>query len=98
MEESKPFTFKLPSLLVCSGSTGAGKSYLTAEILHARNEIIEPAPRVVIWVYNIYQQELFDRIRDYVPDVVFVHGMDDFYAITFSPGIPHLVVLDDQMT
>jgi Adenovirus IVa2 protein len=97
-ERREPFKFKLPALLVISGPTGAGKSWMAAEIVKHRNDLIEPIPEVVVWVYNIFQDELFEHIRETCPEVIFVQGIEKFYdTFQFMHDTPHLIILDDQM-
>src|SRR5438874_1706147 len=96
--EQQHFFFKAPSLLVISGQTGAGKSQLTAQIVKYRNELVRPAPQVVVWVYSIHQPALFQQLQQYAPDIIFCHGMEKFREINFSPKVTHMVVFDDMMS
>ena len=92
------FHFRLPNLLVIVGSSQAGKSVLASEIVKANREIIRPTPQVIIWVYTIWQEDLFKKIRERTPGVIFCNGMDEFNKIELSKSVNHLVVLDDCMT
>jgi NB-ARC domain len=96
-ETQGPFYFKLPALLVISGATGSGKSTIAAEICRYRNEIIKPQPQVIIWVYNVYQDELFKQVLEHAPGTLFVQGMEEFRRIKLSTGVHHLVILDDML-
>jgi hypothetical protein len=92
------FHFKSPNLLVISGNSMSGKSTLASKIVYDRNYIIRPAPQVVIWVYTIWQDELFKELKRMVPNIVFAHGIEEFQKIQLSKNVHHMVILDDCMT
>jgi hypothetical protein len=93
---AETFKFKSPNLLVISGSTMSGKSYLCSKIVLARNEIIEPTPERVIWVYGIWQDELFRELQENVPGIVFCNGMDELRKMELPSN--SLLAIDDCMT
>src|SRR5215510_12702693 len=93
-EESEPFHFSAPGLLVISGATGVGKSYLCKQIVKFRNEIIKPKPDVVLWVYNIFQDALFKEVTSVCPNVIFLNGMEEFFKYQLSQGLSYTIVLD----
>src|SRR5579859_7982074 len=95
---SEFFHFKLPNLLVISGSSQAGKSVLASRIVKANKEIIKPVPQVIIWVYTIWQEDLFNQLKEWVPEIMFCNGLEEFHKIELSNNVNHLVVLDDCMT
>ena len=91
------FHFRLPSIVAVVGSTGSGKSQLVGRILRDRRQLIRPAPMHVIYVYNIYQRELFDKIRDWCggdENITFVQGIGELQKMTIRPRT--CLVLDDQ--
>jgi hypothetical protein len=92
------FYFKSPALLVISGSTMSGKSFMCSKIVLAREQIIKPTPKKVIWVYGIWQDELFEQLRAQVPDIVFCNGMSEFHNIQLDPDDNALVAIDDCLT
>lgn len=96
--ENEFFNFKLPNLLVISGTSQAGKSVLTSKIVRSNKEIIKPAPQVIIWVYSIWQEDLFKQLKEWVPGIILCNGLEEFQKIELSSNVNHLVVLDDCMT
>jgi hypothetical protein len=92
------FHFKLPNLLVIAGSSQAGKSVMASQIVRSNREIIRPQVDVIIWVYTVWQEELFAQLRKWVPELKFCNGLEEFQKIELSTSVNHLVVLDDCMT
>lgn len=92
-----PFYFKLPSIVAVIGPTGVGKSELVASILRDRDVLIQPNPDIILYVYNIYQKELFERLQNWCNGkVIFLNGLDELKKITFSTDLNTVLVLDDQ--
>jgi hypothetical protein len=92
------FHFKLPNLLVIAGSSQAGKSVLASKIVRSNREIIKPEPQVIIWVYTVWQEDLFAQLRAWIREIRFCNGLEEFQKIELSVKVNHLVVLDDCMT
>jgi len=99
-EDQEPFHFICPRIVAVVGPTGCGKSQLVARILRDRKQTIRPTPDVIVYVYSIWQEELFQQIRDWCePEtpVTFVHGIEELQSkIEFSPGLCTALILDDQ--
>lgn len=87
-------TLKTPFTMCIAGGTQAGKSTLTAKLLSRRMELLDPPVDAVKYCYQIYQPELFDRIRKDIPHIDFQKGLPDFE----EDGEPLILVLDDLMT
>lgn len=90
------FYFKAPAILSVIGPSNVGKSYLVAKILRDRSLLIKPTPKIVIYVYNIWQNELFEQLKLWVPGIRFVSGLADLQKITFTPNVSSIIILDDQ--
>jgi len=95
-EFHEPFHFICPNIVAVVGPTGCGKSQLVARILRDRHELIRPPPDAVYYVYSIWQENLFAQIKQWCPEVQFVHGVDELQRIDFNPNLCTAVVLDDQ--
>jgi hypothetical protein len=88
------FSFKIPSIVTCVGGTGVGKSVLIGNILRYRAELIEPTPKHIIYVYNIFQNDLFNQIKDWCNgDITFVSGLSELQKIKLQPDT--CLILDD---
>jgi energy-coupling factor transporter ATP-binding protein EcfA2 len=94
------FNFTAGKIVSVIGPTGVGKSHLVAKILRDRNELITPFPTKIIYVYNIWQEDLFREIENWCPGIVtFVQGLDELQKFVFPPPSTSsctVLVLDDQ--
>src|SRR5579859_2832516 len=94
-----PFYFKPGRIISVIGPTGVGKSHLVAKILRDRNQLVKPKPHKVLYVYNIWQEDLYKQIAEWCPHVEFVRGLDNLWpkisAVTPATA-PTILVLDDQ--
>lgn len=89
-----------PSSLIFSGPSGSGKSTLLYEILKRAKGIFEKMPFQIIYCYNIYQNDLFDRMIKDVANLHFFQGIpqrEDLERFA-SSGQHSVLVLDDLMS
>lgn len=88
-----------PSTIIVSGPSGSGKSTLVYEILRHAKGMFEKQPCQIIFCYNIYQSDLYDRLRKDVNNLRFVQGLPTKEDLeTWSAGKEHSVlILDDLM-
>jgi Adenovirus IVa2 protein len=91
-----PFRFLCGKLCSVIGPTSVGKSHLVAKILRDRNELIDPPPQTVIYVYNIWQDQLFKQIQEWCPGIKFVQGLDALESLTLPKTSCTVLVLDDM--
>jgi hypothetical protein len=90
------FMFRIPALVSCVGPTNVGKSWFVARCLRDRKYLIDQPPDIILYVYNIYQEKLFEQIKQWCPGMVtFLHGLDELKKIKFSPDVRTAIVLDD---
>lgn len=92
---SGPIPFRHPAPILLSGPTGSGKTHFLTRLL--LNNMIQPPPERVIWMYGDWQPA-YDQIREKYPDAEFVKNFDDTLYETLSPEKRNFVVLDDQMS
>lgn len=81
-----------PFCAILSGPTQCGKTEWTRKLIHCKNEVIEPPPQKVIWIYKIWQPAYDGLSRNY--DVEFVQGLQ---IPENNSGIPTLLIIDDFM-
>src|SRR5579859_3165572 len=93
-----PFYFKPGRIVSVIGPTGVGKSHLVAKILRDREQLVKPKPHKVLYVYNIWQEELYKQIAQWCPNVEFIRGLDNLWGkLSQAPATnPTILVLDDQ--
>ena len=87
--------YKHPATMLISGPTGCGKSRFVRRILE--EQLIEPFPTRLIWVYGEGQKD-YDIVKTIYPEIEFVKGyLDDLYD-SLDPSDRNLLILDDQMS
>lgn len=95
--DQERFHFKFEKLVSVIGPTGCGKSILVSHILRDRHQLMRPTPTRIIYVYNIWQDDLFKKIQRWCDGkVTFLHGFQALRSVNFSRNDANLVVLDDQ--
>jgi hypothetical protein len=77
---------------VVAGPTGCGKTTFILELVENASKMISPPPARVIWIYDDHQK-VFDQLTDRVTFTRDLDVVDDL-----PTDVPHLVVIDDQMT
>ena len=82
--------FRHPFTAMICGATGSGKTNYLIRMIRQRARIIEPTPSRVIYSYKRYQA-VFDGLI--AEGVELVAGT----GYTLDPGVPTLLVIDDQM-
>ena len=92
--ETIDLTLTSPFTLCLTGSTQSGKSTLTSQIIQRRNEIIYPPIDRVMYCYQEYQTNLFEKIKLHTPKIVFHKGL----PTEFGDGEPLLLIIDDLMS
>lgn len=89
-----------PSTLIFSGVSGSGKSTLVYEILKHAKGMFEQMPAKIVYCYNIYQNELFDRMKREVDNLQFFQGIpkrDDLERFADHGG-HSVLIIDDLMS
>lgn len=90
---------KHPFTCIVSGMTGCGKSYFVKHLLQQLNDMVEPKPQRLIWLYG-QDQALYHTMRHELPHIEFYKGIpaeldqDDYFDIS----IPNMVIIDDLMS
>jgi hypothetical protein len=98
MIECEPFRFKLQSAVQISGPSNVGKSVFVSRVLEHKDELITPAPQLIIYCYSTWQEQLFGEMKKTCGNMIhFVEGMQALEKVTFNPDIRHVLVLDDLM-
>ena len=64
-----------PSTLIFSGPSSSGKSTLVYRILKHAKGMFEKMPHQIIYCYNIYQNDLFERMKRDVTNLQYFQGM-----------------------
>ena len=82
-------TVKHPFSMIVNGSRGSGKSVFVKNLL--QSEFIHPFPNKIIWVYNSYQPELFNALKNIDFNIEFRNDLDEKYSENT------LIVIDDFM-
>jgi len=82
-------TVKHPFSMIVNGSRGSGKSVFVKNLLQSK--FIFPFPNKIIWVYNSYQPELFNALKDKDFNIEFRNDLDESYSENT------LIVIDDFM-
>ena len=60
-----------------SGATSSGKTTLIVELIKRRHEAFTGlVPDKLVWAYGEMQKELFDSVRELMPNSVFVKGLE----------------------
>lgn len=83
-----------PSTIYIAGLTGSGKTEFVSRVL--RQEMIQPPPTRVIWVYS-RMQPAYEGIRRLMPHIEFSNQFDEGLLNRLSVHERNLVILDDQM-
>lgn len=84
-----------PFNMIISGSTQAGKSELTAQILQRKNEIIYPRIYRVEYCFGEAQPRIFAKLQATVPNITFCKGLPTVFGDELQR--PTLYILDDLM-
>ena len=89
-----------PSTLIFSGPSGSGKSTLVYKILKRAKGMFEKMPVQIVYCYNIYQNEFFDRMKEEVENLQFFRGIptrEDLERF-YKPGQHSVLIIDDLMS
>lgn len=100
LNEEAVLKIPCPSSSIFSGPSGSGKSTLVYEILKHARGMFEKIPNQIIYCYNIYQNELFDRMKKDVDNLQFFQGIPkkEDLQIWSSVGQNSVLVIDDLMS
>jgi energy-coupling factor transporter ATP-binding protein EcfA2 len=90
------FRFTPGKIVSIIGPTGIGKSHLVAKILRDRDELIRPTPTNMVYVYNIWQTDLFRQIEEWCPGITFIQGIEKLQTYVYPADRSTILVLDDQ--
>ena len=85
--------FKSPFSISISGTTGAGKTTWIYKLLKHKEDMIEPAPKHILYCYGIWQ-ELYAEMDEKLAYVNFKEGLPSMEEVKNMS--PHsMIVLDD---
>ena len=65
--------FKHPCTILVSGPTGCGKTRLVRRLIEPLEQLIEPPPQRIIWVYSEWQEE-YGRVLELNPSTELIHN------------------------
>lgn len=99
-EEEAVMKIPSPSTVIFSGVSGSGKSTLVYKILKNARGMFETFPTQIIFCYNIYQTELYDRLKKDVGNIQFFRGLPEKSDLEGwgSCGNHCVLILDDLMS
>ena len=86
-----------PCTILVSGPTGCGKTRLVRRLIKPLEQLIEPPPQRIIWVYSEWQEE-YNRVLKFNPSTEFIHNWNEFIYDNLNVKERNLLVIDDQMT
>jgi hypothetical protein len=89
------FSFIHPSLILCCGPTGVGKSETILKLISRNRELITPNINRLVFVYSEEQPDLFARIKKAFPSTEFVHGLEKLEQLDFDRERNTLLIIDD---
>ena len=89
-----------PSTLIFSEPSGSGKTRLVYEILKHARGMFEKMPYQIIYCYNIYQNDLFDRMKKDVENLHYFQGIPQKEDLQRWSSVGHnsVLVIDDLMS
>ena len=89
--------YKHPCTILVSGPTKCGKTRLVRLLIEPVEQLIEPHPQRIIWVYSEWQEE-YDRVLKLNPTTEFIHNWNELIYDNLNVEERYLLVIDDQMT
>ena len=89
--------FQHPCTILVSGPTGCGKTRLVRRLIEPLEQLINPSPQRIIWVYSEWQEE-YDRVLKFNLSTEFIHNWNEFIYDNLNVEERNLLVIDDQMT
>lgn len=90
------FYFRTPSLLYLSGASYSGKTEFILKLVQNHSRLFVPSVKRIIFVYAEFQANLFERLKEAYPAIIFIQGLYELQTkVEFSISIPTLLVLDD---
>ena len=90
--------FKLPFSLLLAGPSGSGKTTFVHRLLLEGNEMLDPFPDKIVYIYEIWQNS-FEELKRKIPQIIFVEGLPNDLDDVIPPNSTNtLLLLDDMMT
>jgi hypothetical protein len=95
-EVSQDFHFKTPSLIYVTGASFSGKTEFILKLIRDKKRLFIPNVHRVVFVYAEEQPQLFARLKEVCPEIIFVNGLYQLQSqIEFDATLSTLLVLDD---
>ena len=85
--------FQHPFTCIVAAPTKAGKTTFVSKLINFADELIEPAPKNIIWCYSEWQPA-YEKL----PKVSFIQGLPELTTLRKCKRSPTLIVLDDLMS
>ena len=85
-----PIKFLANKNTIIFGQTGAGKTYFILEVI--RQQLIEPFPKTIYYMYNIEQCFMKDWNKKEMQKIKFIEGLDFSQILSNEPS---MLIIDD---
>lgn len=86
-----------PCTIIVSGASFSGKSTLIKKMLTRANGVFKVPPSKTIYCYSIWQDKLFEEIKDTVENISFHKGLVDEEVFNSNDNVHSICVIDDLM-
>lgn len=86
-----------PCTIIVSGASFSGKSTLIKKMLTRANGVFKVPPSKIIYCYSIWQEKLFEEIKDTVENISFHKGLVDEEVFNSNDNVHSICVIDDLM-
>ena len=86
-----------PCTIIVSGVSFSGKSTLIKKMLTRANGVFKVPPSKIIYCYSIWQEKLFEEIKDTVENISFHKGLVDEEVFNSNDNVHSICVIDDLM-
>ena len=95
--ELNAIQFHHPFRLICTGSSGVGKTYFVKNFLDSIDKIVDVHFDSIIYCYS-EDQPLYNEMKENNPSIIWVKGLtDDINDFLSNPSENKLLIIDDQM-
>ena len=86
-----------PCIIIVSGASFSGKSTLIKKMLTRANGALKVPPSKIVYCYSIWQEKLFEEIKDTVENISFHKGLVDEEVFNSNDNVHSICVIDDLM-